>query len=127
MIRPISCLILVSMLSYCSSKDKIPQGVVSQQQMQEVLWDMLKADALTQELVMKDSNLKAKSKNIELYYKVFAANKITRSIFNKSYAFYERNPDLMRNLLDSMNALQQRNLIKKYSKPKPSIDTAAKS
>lgn len=120
-------LIILSSLGSCSSKDKIPKEVLNQKQMQVVLWDMLKADALTPELVKKDSTLKTVAKNVELYYKVFAVNKITRTIFEKSYAFYERNPDLMRPLLDSINALQQRNLLKKYSQPKLLPDTAAKS
>ena len=75
--------------------------------MQEVLWDMLQADGVATEMVKKDSSLKLAAENIKLYRKVFLAHKISKAQFEVSYSFYQQHPDLMKVLLDSMNA--QRN------------------
>ena len=111
----------------CSGKDKLPDGILKPKQMQEVLWDMVRADALTPELVKKDSSLKATSENIDLYNKVFSVHHISRTIFQASFSYYEKNADLMNSLLDSMNALQQRRIQNRYLPQKTKVDTAAKS
>ena len=115
---------LIVCLSTCTVGDQLPIGVLAPQQMQDVLWDMLRADALTPELMRTDSNTKTSLKNIELYNKVFRVHNISKTIFQNSYTYYQNHPDLMRTLLDSMNAVQQRKMLKRFSQPKPVLDTA---
>ena len=118
-----SVAIIVSLCT-CTAGDRLPIGVLPPQQMQEVLWDMLRADALTPELMRIDSNTKASQMNIDLYSKVFRVHNISKTIFQDSYKYYQNHPDLMRTLLDSMNAVQQRKMLKRFSQPKPILDTA---
>ncbi len=108
MIKGTVLLLLIVSIYSCAGKTHYPKGVMKQQQMQEVLWDMLKADAIASEIVRTDSSIKLTTKNIELYKKVFIAHKITRNDFELSYSFYEKHPELMRVLLDSMNAERDR-------------------
>src|SRR5437879_1949166 len=118
-----TALFLLIVLYSCSGKTPFPRGVMKPPQMQEVLWDMLSADALASELVKKDTSLKLKAKNIELYKQVFRAHNITRSDFELSYSFYQKHPEIMRVLMDSMNAQRDKKSIQYKPTPKP-IDTS---
>ena len=95
-------------LDSCSGRITIPKGVIKPPQMEEVLFDMMKADALATEIVKKDSSINLPARNIELYKKVFSAHNITRADFDSSYSFYEKHPEMMRILLDSMNVMRER-------------------
>ena len=117
-------LIIVWLLTGCGAKDKIPGDVLKPEQMQAVLWDMIRADAFIPELMKKDSTLKGPAKNVELYYQVFSAHKVSKEKFLSSFAWYERNPDQFRTLLDTMNARQQRLQIRSYTLPKKSTGLA---
>ena len=108
MIKHLAFGLLVMSIFSCAGKSQLPKGVMKPKQMQEVFWDMLMADGLASELVKKDSTLKLPSKNIELYKIVFLVHNITRSDFESSYSFYAKHPELMRVLLDSMNAQRER-------------------
>ena len=88
----------------CSDKNKVPAGVLSMQNMREVLWDMAKADRFVSEFVEKDSLKDKKAESIKLYEEVFALHKISRETFQKSLAFYESRPDLLKTVFDSLSA-----------------------
>lgn len=76
--------------------------------MQDILRDIIKADALAQEIALKDSSRDVKTINIELYNNVFALYSITQGQFDTSYSFYEKNPSLMYMMFDTLNQLQSR-------------------
>ena len=76
--------------------------------MQEILWDVFKADALSQQIVHLDSSKILAEENVRLTKQVFLIHSITKEQFEKSYTYYTQNPGIMIKILDSINAQQTR-------------------
>jgi len=76
--------------------------------MQEILWDVFRADALAQQSVKNDSTKIVAEENSMLTLKVFSIHGITKEQFDKSYAYYSQHPDVMRTVLDSLSAQKTR-------------------
>lgn len=112
-----SSVLLLIWLYSCTGKIHYPAKVLRPTEMQEVFWDMIKADALASEVVMKDSSKKILAVSVGLYKNVFISHHITKDIFDSSYSFYQKHPYLMRVLLDSMNAERERRKALLYQRP----------
>ena len=93
----------------CTNKDKTPPGVLSKDQMEKVLWDMIEADRFATHYLSKDTLLKnAKIEALKMYEKVFALHKISKNSFIKSYTYYLSRPDLTKVIFDSVSAKANR-------------------
>lgn len=92
----------------CSDKNKIPEGIMKPSKMQAVLTDILIADAMNGERVIKDTSLKLPVENASYFLKVFQLHQTTRNEFNKSYSFYLKRPDLLKIITDSASAVINR-------------------
>ena len=90
----------------CNNSNDIPTGIIKPVQMENILWDMIRGHILAQEIVRKDSAQNLKSATFTISEKIYAIHKTDRIKFEKSLAFYERHPVLMRTVFDSLNALQ---------------------
>jgi CRISPR/Cas system CSM-associated protein Csm2 small subunit len=86
----------------------VPSGVISKEKMQEVLWDVLRAEALSQEIIKKDSSKSSAVESAMLTKKIFSIHHITEEEFKKSYSYYSAHPDIMKEILDSITAKQIR-------------------
>jgi len=103
----------------CNNKDEIPSGILKPNQMQAVLWDVIKADAFTTEFIKRDSSKNALDENLKLQQQIFAIHKTSKEIFYKSYDYYKANAARFKNILDSMIAQNERNKNKPKGKIKP--------
>lgn len=101
------CIILS--LASCS-KTKESEKVLGQAKMQDVMWDMIRADVLTSEFPRKDST-DPKIKNITLQKKIFHAHGITREEFYNSFDFYTKKPEVLTVMLDTVAARQSRSRV----------------
>ncbi len=97
-------------LFFSCSNNKTPKGILKQDKMQAVLWDVLRADAFTFQFVTKDSAKKPELEAAKLRLSVFASHKISREDFDRSYAYYKSHPEILQPMLDSM--------INKYTRDK---------
>ena len=105
----IRCVLIFSILIFFySCKESAPSGIINPQKMQEILWNVFKADALAQELAKHDSSRTLASENVRLTNEVFALHQITKEQFEKSYSYYAQHPDVLRTMLDSINVQQAR-------------------
>ena len=105
----IKCILIISIsVLFYSCKDSIPSGIIDQNKMQEILWDIFRADALSQQLISIDPAKSLPVENIGLTSKVFSIHNITEEQFEKSYSYYTHHPDMMRNILDSLNVQKTR-------------------
>ncbi len=122
------CILIFSVsIFFYSCKESTPSGIIKPKEMQEVLWDVLKADALSQELVKSDSSRSISSENVKLTNKVFLIHNITKEQFEKSYSYYTHHPDIMQIMLDSINTRQMRmSFISIPVKQKPTITDTSK-
>ena len=87
----------------CSSPNKIPDDILGIDKMKPIVWDMLRAGALSQNLHKIDSTL-LKKERLENYEQVFKIYGITKDDFYKSYNYYLQHPDKNKILIDSVIA-----------------------
>ena len=98
-----------------SCSNKIPKGIMPPEKMQAVVTDILIADVLNNERILKDTALKLPVENASYFQKIFQLHHISKKEFDRSYTFYLKRPDLFRVISDSVNAVLNRrndNLIK---------------
>ncbi len=100
------CLILL--LLSCVNRNRVPTGILGQQRMQSILYDIILADALNGTAVIKDTSIKIDDANAALFQKIFDLHKISKQDFLKSYRFYLRHPDLLKPVIDSLSAVINR-------------------
>jgi hypothetical protein len=101
---------LVILLSFflvvtaCSKKEKIPKDILSKQQMEDVLWDVLRgSEFLEIYMFPKDSTIDKAAKAQEWYDEIFRLHKTDRPSFEKSYTWYQQHPVMMKEVLDSLS------------------------
>ena len=92
----------------CSGRNKIPAEIIQQKEMQNILWDVIRAQALSGEMARRDSSINEIAETQLLTRKVFEIHNITPSAFDLSYAWYTSHPEMMRIIFDSMNSQNQR-------------------
>lgn len=120
----IKVILIFCTLLLFSCKDSVPFGVIKQDKMQQILWDVLRADALSQEIVKKDSTKSTPVESSILTKKVFLIHHISEEEFKKSYSYYLGRPDLMKTIMDSINAQKLRNPVVAF--PVSKKDTLSK-
>lgn len=103
------------LIGSCADKEKIPAGILKPDKMQAVLWDVMKADAFTNDYIKKDSSKNAGAENLKLQQQIFAIHKISKEDFYKSYDYYKTNTVVFKKIVDSIIAQAER---KKYTTPK---------
>jgi hypothetical protein len=93
---------LIILLLSCSNQKQGNSAILQQDTMQAVLWDVIRADALTTQASRLDSTKKPLLENAKLQQAIFAYHKISREQFYNSFNYYKSNASLMRSILDSM-------------------------
>ncbi|MGH2563517.1 MAG: DUF4296 domain-containing protein [Ginsengibacter sp.] len=101
-------LIVFSLFVSCVGKNDVPSEIIQPDKMQKVLWDVLKAQALSTEISRKDSTINEITETKILTQKAFEINSVSPAAFNRSYTWYTNHPDVMRIIFDSLNAQNQR-------------------
>lgn len=109
MIRICILLFVAISLFSCNSKDEIPATILKPSKMQAVLWDVIKAQAFTDQFVKKDTSKNAAIKNLELQQEIFDLHHVTKDEFYKSYDYYKNNAGLLNRVLDSIIEQNERN------------------
>lgn len=95
-------LMLTLFLAACSGKQRVPGDIVPVNKMQNVLWDIMKSDEFIIHQSLKDSALKKHQESIRLYKHVLNTHNISEEDFKKSMNFYQKRPDLLKIILDSL-------------------------
>ncbi len=76
------------------------------EKMRAVMYDMMRADQFVSYYVLKDSTLNREEEAIKSYSQVFAIHGISKEQFSKSFAYYQSNPLLMKEMMDSINRIK---------------------
>ncbi|HVM88209.1 MAG TPA: DUF4296 domain-containing protein [Puia sp.] len=101
-------------LSACVHKDSLPKGIISKNEMQKILWDMIQADQFSKQFLSKDSTKNINLETMKLYDEVFQVYHISKDDFKKSYQFYISRPDIFKVVLDSISAQASRRMKEVY-------------
>ena len=113
MIRYCLVAIFSIMLISCGSKSKVPSGILPPAKMQEVLWDVLQAEAFSHDFQIKDTTKNVVEENAKLQKQVFALHKVTKEEFYDSYDYYKAHTEIIKCMLDSMINKANRDRMKK--------------
>ena len=81
-------LIVFSLFVSCLEKNKVPSEIIQPDKMQKILWDVIRAQALSAEIARKDSTVNEIAETKVLTQKVFEIYKITSTTFIQSYFFF---------------------------------------
>ena len=100
--------LLIFFIISCTGKNGTPASVLGKEKMQAVMWDMIRADAFTDQFIKIDASKNSVLENIKLQNAIFSIHKVTRSEYYKSYDYYISHSDLIRGVLDSMSAKAER-------------------
>ena len=116
--------LLAIFFSACVRNDKIPKGIIAQNEMRKLMWDLMRADAYIADFVMKDSTRNQKAESAILYEQVFTIHSTTPDIFKRSLAFYQTRPDLLKVITDSLRSDEKNAQGYPSQDKKPQLDTA---
>jgi hypothetical protein len=103
----ISVIVLV-FLSCGGKDDSIPNNILPQAKMQSVMWDIIRADELVDLQVSLDSSIDRRKKSLELYASVFSIHKVSEQAFKQSFAFYQKHPEQLKIVFDSLRQRTER-------------------
>ena len=92
----------------CNEEKKLPEDILSPEDMQAVFWDFLRADIYADDFLRADSSLNVENESAALQKTVFQKHKVSRERFLKSYRYYSDHPEMMKDMLDSMLVRQQK-------------------
>lgn len=106
--RYVAFIFLILSFTACINNKKIPEGIIGQNEMRKLMWELMCADAYVLDFVMKDSSRNQKQESAILYEKIFSLHSTTKETFQKSLAFYESRPDLLKTITDSLRNDEKR-------------------
>lgn len=94
---------LVFVCFSCTQADTIPKEIIEKPRMQELLWDMIRADVFLSDYSGKgDTAFNRVAESISFYQKVLAIHNTTKDEFKKSLIWYQQHPKAMKTLLDTL-------------------------
>ena len=116
--------LLVLVLS-CNQSSR-PENLLPRDKMEDVLWDMMRADLfINNYMVIKDANLDKKKQGVEFYTQILKLHKVSQEQFRTSFDYYRSEPDEMKILMDSLSRRTDTTAMNKPTKT-PSADSVPK-
>jgi hypothetical protein len=101
----------------CTNDQAVPPSILSPAKMEVVLFDMLRSGNLVNSfLLTKDSSLPKEQTHINWLNKVLTFHNVSEQEFKQSFAYYQRHPELLARVMDSISKREEDPLIK-ISKP----------
>ena len=105
--------VLMLLMAACKQEKNKPV-ILTQIQMEKVIWDIMQVDEYANNYLSRDSINSIDKQRLQLYLEVFQLHHITRDDFNASFRYYSSKPDMMKVIFDSLTSkgeLQRRKLI----------------
>jgi Domain of unknown function (DUF4296) len=97
-------LLLIILGVACSGNTEAPAKLLSRDKMEDILWDLMRADLfINNYMVIKDTSLDKKKQGIELYSQILKLHKVSQEQFRESFLYYRSNPEELKVLMDSLS------------------------
>jgi hypothetical protein len=106
------CLLLFA----CQQKANPKAKIYAPEKMQQIIWDLVKANDFVGNFVRKDTTIDYKTASIKQYQTVFAIHNTNRDEFLYNYRHYTSQPALFHEVMDSLNAAAVRSRASVYIK-----------
>ena len=111
------CFIFVA----CSEGSKVPAGIIPQDKMQAILWDMLQADRFATQFLNDSLKRALDIQRFAQYHTVFAIHNIEKKEFFESFNYYLSRPDITRTIFDSLTQHANRLRPTLYQESSPAV------
>ena len=119
------CMSLCAYLLLSCANDGPKGTVLKEEAMGRVLFDLLQADAFSEQFLGADSLGRSK-KVIALQEQIFSLHNISQADFQASYSYYAGNPTLMTRILDSIVSRSEQSrsvmMMERYSNSKQPLE-----
>lgn len=102
------------LLLQTSCRNNHTTAIIPIDSMKLIMWDMMKADEWFNRKIVQDTNSIRNKEDVKLYEMVFKVHGISRERYFASYRYYEGRPVSFKRLLDSLDALANRERLKRY-------------
>ncbi len=103
----------------CNSKNSsLPSGIIEPAKMQLIVYDIMSADEFLANYYLTDTTGN-KQRRSTYYAQIFNLHKTSKEAFYKSYAYYQQNPVLQKQLFDSVQSMANKQNGKLLKKLKP--------
>jgi Domain of unknown function (DUF4296) len=110
----------------CKQDNKVPGSIIEPVRMQELMWDLFRADAFITNFRGKpgDTAFNQLKESVLLYRQVFEIHKTNKEEFKKSLTWYQLHPVVMKRITDTLQGRQNK-IMQERSKPAiiPPTDT----
>lgn len=121
-------LVIITLLITACGGDTTPKDVYPVKKMRTVLWDVIRANEMAEFYQIRDSSWKGSHKRDSLLDLVCKLHETNRNELNNSLDWYQRHPELFKEVLDTLKANQDTiHYVNASTVPKTAGDTAAKS
>jgi hypothetical protein len=115
--RKLLPILLFTLVLSCKQESNPPNNVIGKAGMQELMWDLLRADAFITGFGGKgDTTFNQLKESVMIYREVFAIHKTDKEEFKKSLDWYQKHPEVMKIILDTLQSRQKR-VMEDRSKP----------
>lgn len=94
--------LILCFFAVACSGPSVPDDVLSPDEMQQVLYDVIRADEMVDFLRLSDSTWQPFSRRTALYDTVFQLHNIKKEQFQKSLSYYQSRPDLLKEIIEVM-------------------------
>jgi hypothetical protein len=105
----------------CNSVESIPAGVINQEKMGVILFELGMAEGYLENYRFKDTTVNKDSLVTIEMDKVLAVHKVSQQEFLFSYKYYKAHPDIFKVMTDTVYFRSQRSQEKMYGKRLPPI------
>ena len=92
----------------CSGKQSVPSDILLPEKMKNIVWDILEAQSITNEISARDSSIDKQASLNWLTREAFRLNQTDSVNYSKSYNWYVAHPEIMKIFLDSLYEQKQR-------------------
>ena len=101
--RYLLTLMILICLAACKDPDARPAGVLPQDKMKLVMYDMMRTgEFLSGYVLYKDETVDKTGESMKWYNKVWQMHNITEDQFRQSYKWYREHPSQMEQVMDSV-------------------------
>lgn len=108
-----ACIIFLFLMQM-SCRNETKTAIIPVDSMKLIMWDMMKADEWFNRKIVQDTNAIRNKEDVKLYEMVFKIHGVSRERYFASYRYYEGRPVSFKRLLDSLDALSNRERLKRY-------------
>src|SRR5688572_3567606 len=95
-------LLFFSIIAFFSCADNSSKNILSVKQMQDIQWDLMRADEMVDYYKLTDSLYPYEQKRIEYYNKVYSIHHTNKEAFTKSLHYYTARPPLLKQILEGV-------------------------